>query len=185
MNVLVVDDEPLARERMLALLAQIDGIQVVGESGNGREALEMAARLHPDLILLDIRMPVMDGLMLLSRVSVLPRLTKTVIVSAYDDLENIRTAMNRGAYDFLTKPIDFGATPVSGATVTATATGAATARTARLAGCAAIGAPAGFVGEAFAGEEFLLAGRECELTSTINTGQRFIGIHISNESPSF
>ncbi|HEX5274398.1 MAG TPA: hypothetical protein VFW34_03915 [Candidatus Rubrimentiphilum sp.] len=62
---------------------------------------------------------------------------------------------------------------------------AAASRTARLAGCAAIGAPAGFVGEAFAGEEFLLAGRECELTSTINTGQRFIGIHISNESPSF
>jgi sigma-B regulation protein RsbU (phosphoserine phosphatase) len=52
-------------------------------------------------------MPVMDGLTLLARISELDRLLKVVIVSAYDDLDNIRTAMNRGAYDFLTKPIDF------------------------------------------------------------------------------
>src|ERR1035441_5668979 len=52
-------------------------------------------------------MPLMDGLTLLGRLTSLTRLTKTVIVSAYDDLENIRIAMNRGAYDFLTKPIDF------------------------------------------------------------------------------
>src|SRR6202011_4960282 len=52
-------------------------------------------------------MPVMDGLTLLSKASELPRILKTVIISAYDDMENIRAAMNGGAYDFLTKPIDF------------------------------------------------------------------------------
>jgi sigma-B regulation protein RsbU (phosphoserine phosphatase) len=55
----------------------------------------------------DINMPVMDGLTLLSRLSASNRILKAVIVSAYGDMQNIRTAMNRGAYDFLTKPIDF------------------------------------------------------------------------------
>src|ERR1039457_2110603 len=55
----------------------------------------------------DINMPVMDGLTLLSRLREMDRLLRTVIVSAYGDMQNIRIAMNRGAYDFLTKPIDF------------------------------------------------------------------------------
>src|SRR5437870_11496795 len=55
----------------------------------------------------DLNMPVMDGLTLLSRIGSLSRTIKVVIVSAYGDMQNIRTAMNRGAYDFLTKPIDF------------------------------------------------------------------------------
>src|SRR5437879_9798869 len=55
----------------------------------------------------DLNMPVMDGLTLLSRIGSLSRTIKVVIVSAYGDMQNIRTAMNRGAYDFLMKPIDF------------------------------------------------------------------------------
>jgi CheY-like chemotaxis protein len=60
-----------------------------------------------DIVMSDINMPVMDGLTLLSRLPELNRAVKVVIVSAYGDIQNIRTAMNRGAYDFLTKPIDF------------------------------------------------------------------------------
>src|SRR4051812_38050342 len=60
-----------------------------------------------DLVITDINMPVMDGLTLLRRAGELQRILKTVIISAYDDMENIRAAMNGGAYDFLTKPIDF------------------------------------------------------------------------------
>nr|WP_301923371.1 response regulator [Ferruginibacter sp.] len=65
--------------------------------------------LHPDIeiVLSDINMPEMDGLTLLSRLSKSSPLIKSVIVSAYGDMENIRSAMNRGAFDFITKPINF------------------------------------------------------------------------------
>jgi len=75
---------------------------------NGRDAL-IKMEEHPDveLILSDINMPEMDGLTLLSKLNELSPLCKTVIVSAYGDMENIRTAMNRGAFDFITKPVNF------------------------------------------------------------------------------
>ncbi len=60
-----------------------------------------------EVVLSDINMPVMDGLTLLARLNEMPRVLKTVMVSAYTDLANLRVAMNRGAYDFVTKPIDF------------------------------------------------------------------------------
>ena len=75
---------------------------------NGKDALEKIL-LHPDvdIVLSDINMPEMDGLTLLSRLGESSPLIKSVIVSAYGDMENIRTAMNRGAFDFITKPINF------------------------------------------------------------------------------
>lgn len=75
---------------------------------NGIDALDKI-RQHPDvdILLSDINMPEMDGLTLLSRLNDSNPLIKSVIVSAYGDMENIRTAMNRGAFDFITKPINF------------------------------------------------------------------------------
>jgi len=75
---------------------------------NGNEALEQLEE-HPDvdLVLSDINMPEMDGLTLLSKINEKNSILKSVIVSAYGDMENIRTAMNRGAFDFVTKPVDF------------------------------------------------------------------------------
>src|SRR5918997_635358 len=75
---------------------------------NGNDALAKL-QLHPDIdvVLSDINMPEMDGLTLLTKLKELSPLIKAVIVSAYGDMENIRIAMNRGAFDFLTKPIDF------------------------------------------------------------------------------
>jgi len=75
---------------------------------NGNDALEKIQQ-HPDIdiVLSDINMPEMDGLTLLSRLAETNPLIKSVIVSAYGDMENIRTAMNRGAFDFITKPINF------------------------------------------------------------------------------
>ena len=67
----------------------------------------MAEDARIDLVMSDINMPVMDGLTLLAKLGDASRIVQTVIVSAYGDMQNIRTAMNRGAYDFLTKPIDF------------------------------------------------------------------------------
>ena len=75
---------------------------------NGNDALDKIQQ-HPDIdiLLSDINMPEMDGLTLLSRIAESSPLIKSVIVSAYGDMENIRTAMNRGAFDFITKPINF------------------------------------------------------------------------------
>ncbi|MBC7850495.1 MAG: response regulator [Chitinophagaceae bacterium] len=77
-------------------------------ASNGKEALDKMLE-HPDtsVVLSDINMPEMDGLTLLSRLTETNPLTKTVMVSAYGDMDNIRSAMNRGAFDFVTKPVNF------------------------------------------------------------------------------
>jgi class 3 adenylate cyclase/AmiR/NasT family two-component response regulator len=75
---------------------------------NGTDALEkMQQHADVSIVLSDINMPEMDGLTLLTRLTETAPLTKTVMVSAYGDMENIRTAMNRGAFDFVTKPVNF------------------------------------------------------------------------------
>jgi sigma-B regulation protein RsbU (phosphoserine phosphatase) len=107
---LVVDDEPdlelLVRQKFRRQIREEVFEFVFAQ--NGAEAIaQLQADPRIDLVLTDINMPVMDGLTLLSRVNELNSVIKTVVVSAYGDMQNIRTAMNRGAYDFLTKPIDF------------------------------------------------------------------------------
>nr|WP_294902894.1 adenylate/guanylate cyclase domain-containing protein [uncultured Lacibacter sp.] len=77
-------------------------------AANGNDALEKIQQ-QPDIaiVLSDINMPEMDGLTLLTKLTEAAPLTKTVMVSAYGDMENIRVAMNRGAFDFITKPVNF------------------------------------------------------------------------------
>jgi len=75
---------------------------------NGRQALErLEEHADVDIVLSDINMPEMDGLTLLTKLNEQHSLLKSVMVSAYGDMENIRTAMNRGAFDFITKPVNF------------------------------------------------------------------------------
>lgn len=75
---------------------------------NGRHALEqLEVHKDVDIVLSDINMPEMDGLTLLSKLTEDHSLLKSIIISAYGDMENIRTAMNRGAFDFITKPVNF------------------------------------------------------------------------------
>jgi two-component system sensor histidine kinase ChiS len=75
---------------------------------NGIEALEILKKDSDiDMILTDINMPQMDGLTLLGKINEISPVLRAVVVSAYGDMENIRTAMNRGSFDFLTKPVDF------------------------------------------------------------------------------
>ncbi|MBN1204900.1 MAG: protein kinase [Myxococcaceae bacterium] len=109
-KLLVVDDEPL-----MAVVMQQRFREQIQQSvyefifaSNGEEALERL-RQYPDtdVVLLDLNMPKMDGLTFLSRVGEVHPLVKVIIVSAYSDMSNIRTAMNRGAFDFLVKPINF------------------------------------------------------------------------------
>ena len=77
-------------------------------AANGVEALKQLEKIEDvDIVLSDINMPEMDGLTLLSKLSESNNILKSVIISAYGDMDNIRTAMNRGAFDFITKPVDF------------------------------------------------------------------------------
>src|SRR2546430_11870405 len=109
-RILIVDDEPdlehLVRQKFRQQVR--DGRLVFTFAHNGEEALHMlSGDPSIDVVLSDINMPVMDGLTLLTKLNEVNRLLKTVMVSAYGDMQNIRTAMNRGAFDFVTKPIDF------------------------------------------------------------------------------
>ncbi len=109
-RILVVDDEPdlelLIRQRFRQKIKNNE--YVFDFALNGKQALDKIANSEDfDMIMTDINMPEMDGLTLLSQLRELKKHVKAVVVSAYSDLQNIRTAMNRGAFDFLTKPIDF------------------------------------------------------------------------------
>ena len=109
-KILVVDDEPHLEALMTQRLRRkikADELDLVFAL-NGEEALEIVHKESDiDMVLTDINMPKMDGLTLLSKLKEIRPLLKTVIVSAYGDMENIRRAMNNGAFDFLTKPIEF------------------------------------------------------------------------------
>ncbi len=109
-KILVVDDEPdlehLVRQRMRREIRS--GQYSFRFAHNGVEALEILNEEQDiDMVLSDINMPRMDGLTLLQQIPQVDPNIRSVIVSAYGDMKNIRTAMNRGAFDFITKPIDF------------------------------------------------------------------------------
>ena len=110
-TILVVDDEPDLEALVLQKFRrQIrDGAVTFVFAHDGLEALQSIEN-HPDvdMVVSDINMPGMDGLSLLQKLQEAEEKKSTIIVSAYGDMSNIRTAMNRGAFDFLTKPIDFG-----------------------------------------------------------------------------
>ncbi len=100
MKVLVVDDEAPARRRLLDLLEELPGIEVVGEASDGLEALAAIERTHPDLVLLDIEMPELDGLSLAARYAELPAI---IFVTAYS--EHAVKAFDVHAVDYLLKPV--------------------------------------------------------------------------------
>jgi class 3 adenylate cyclase len=109
-TILVVDDEPDLEALVLQKFRrQIrDGTLQFVFAHDGIEALQsIEDHPHVDMVVSDINMPRMDGLSLLQKLQEAEDKKSTIIVSAYGDMSNIRTAMNRGAFDFLTKPIDF------------------------------------------------------------------------------
>ena len=110
-KILVVDDEPdvepLVLQRMRRDIRSRKYEFVFAH--NGVEAVEFLNKDESiDMVISDINMPQMDGLTLLEQISEINPNIRSVIVSAYGDMKNIRTAMNRGAFDFVTKPLDFG-----------------------------------------------------------------------------
>ncbi len=102
-RVIIVDDQTLVRTGFRMILATEPGIEVVGESANGAEALDEVARSGPDVVLMDIRMPAMDGLEATRRIAASHPGTRVVILTTYDLDEYVFEALRAGASGFLLK----------------------------------------------------------------------------------
>jgi two-component system response regulator AlgR len=103
MKLLLVDDEPLARQRLAGLVAELGGHEIAGEAGNGRDAVELAEDLAPDVVLLDIQMPVMDGLEAARHLAGKPHPPAVIFCTAYD--QHALAAFEAAAVDYLVKPV--------------------------------------------------------------------------------
>jgi len=99
-RVVVVDDEPLARRRLIRMLGAVGDVEVVADAADGTAALDAIARTRPDVLLLDIHMPGLDGLALAARYAELP---PVVFITAHD--EHAVRAFELGAVDYLLKPV--------------------------------------------------------------------------------
>ncbi len=103
MKIIIADDEALARQRLISLLGEIEGVDVVGEAANGKQALLLSNDLAPDIILLDIRMPLMDGLEAARHLGTLENPPAVIFTTAYSD--HALAAFEAHAVDYLLKPI--------------------------------------------------------------------------------
>ncbi|NLM55669.1 MAG: response regulator, partial [Firmicutes bacterium] len=104
LKVLIVDDEAIVRVGLKSMIDwQAHGFELVGEARDGRGALEMIAAYRPDVVITDLRMPVLDGLELLRAINQRQYQCRVVVLSSYDDFELVREAMKLGAVDYLLK----------------------------------------------------------------------------------
>ena len=104
-RVLVTDDHAIVRDGICALLALTGDIEAVGEATNGREALEMVSRLSPDIVLMDIVMPLMDGLEATRRIHKEFPETKVIVLTQYEDKEYVIPVIEAGASGFISKGV--------------------------------------------------------------------------------
>jgi len=102
-RVLVTDDHAIVRDGICALLALTGDIEAVGEATNGREALEMVRKLAPDVVLMDIAMPLMDGLEATRRIHKEFPQAKVIVLTQYEDREYVLPVIEAGASGFISK----------------------------------------------------------------------------------
>ena len=102
-RVVVVDDQLVMREGLVALLDLVDDVEVVGDAGTGQAALELLASVAVDVVLMDLRMPVMDGVEATRRITESFPGVAVVVLTTYADDESITTALHAGARGYLTK----------------------------------------------------------------------------------
>ncbi len=103
LRAMIVDDEPLAIERMQVLCAELDQLQVVGTASEGEAALRLADKLHPDVMLLDMTMPGMDGLAVARQLAKRPAAPAVIFVTAHEDFAV--EAFDLEAVDYVLKPV--------------------------------------------------------------------------------
>ena len=107
-RVVLVDDHEMSRRGLAAMLSTVDWVEVVGEADGCRGGLEQIADLRPDVVLLDIRMPGIDGLACLESIKALDHPVSVVIVTLYDDRRYVLEAVRRGAAGYLLKEATTG-----------------------------------------------------------------------------
>ncbi|MCA2178389.1 response regulator transcription factor [Nonomuraea glycinis] len=103
-RVLIADDHPVVRQGLRTFLDLQEDISVVGEAGDGAEAVELVERLRPDVLLLDLKMPVLDGLATLGRLA--GTATRVVVLTSVSDRADVAPAIRAGAAGFLYKDVD-------------------------------------------------------------------------------
>ena len=104
-RVLLVDDHPLVRNGLRALLASVPGMMVVGEATSGEEAITQAAELQPDIILMDLHMPILDGVAATRRLKSTHPAIKVLVLTTFDDDEDVFEGLRAGAVGYLLKDV--------------------------------------------------------------------------------
>jgi len=102
-KVLIVDDMPQVRQELRQLLQLTDGIEVIGEASDGQEAILQAERLHPDVVIMDLEMPILDGLQATRQIKQRKLAGRVVILSVHSDQRDFDRAMQAGADAFIQK----------------------------------------------------------------------------------
>ncbi len=104
-KILICDDQSLFREALRTLLSSFDELNVIGEAANGEEALRQAVSLSPDVVLMDLRMPIMDGVEATRRISQLGKGIKVIVLTTFDDDETVFDGLRAGAVGYLLKDV--------------------------------------------------------------------------------
>ncbi|MEZ5091844.1 response regulator [Nocardioides sp.] len=102
-RILVVDDHPVVRGGLVSLLQTLPGLEVVGEAADGQAAVDAAVDLRPDVVLMDVKMPVMDGVEATRRIRERAPECRVLVLTMYDDDGTVFTAMKAGAHGYLLK----------------------------------------------------------------------------------
>ncbi|MFJ4184499.1 response regulator [Kitasatospora sp. NPDC089509] len=102
-RVVLADDQPLVRAALEMVIAETTDVEVVGEAGDGAEAVRLAAELRPDVVVMDIRMPGTDGIEATRRVTAAGGPTRVVVLTTFDEDEHVYAALRAGASGFLVK----------------------------------------------------------------------------------
>lgn len=102
-RVIVVDDQGIVRDGLTTVLGLVQGVEVLGSASNGQEACELAQQLRPDVVLMDLRMPVMDGVEATRQITAELPETKILVLTTFDDDASIAGALRAGARGYLTK----------------------------------------------------------------------------------
>ena len=100
---LIADDEPHIRELMKVIVEAMDGFETVAEASDGASAVELAKRLHPDMVLLDINMPELDGLEVLRQLKLIDAEIDVLMLTSLNSIDVVRRAIQRGAKNYILK----------------------------------------------------------------------------------